>query len=143
MRETAFSDSKHVIISDRFQERWIHDFIRSSKLEQKAETVETILKKIQVKTIVASIVMDDEIIGFGFGAIESNVVGIFDVFINEQYRGNGYGRALMSKLLHTAQQRKCIYSYLQVMNDNVIAGKLYQSLGYKQYYNYWYRVKNI
>lgn len=53
----------------------------------------------------------------------------------------GYGRMIMNKLLHTAKKGKCIYSYLQVMNDNAIAGKLYQSLGYRQYYKYWYRVK--
>ncbi len=141
LRTNNFEDNNHVQINNHFSDKWIHSFISSNNLEQKSETIENILKKIEVDKVIASITIDNKIIGFGFGAIENDIVGIFDIFVNKQYRNNGYGRMIMNKLLYTVKKSKCSYSYLQVMNDNVIATKLYQSLGYKQYYKYWYRVK--
>jgi N-acetylglutamate synthase len=35
------------------------------------------------------------------------------------------------------------WAYLQVMLDNPVALNLYDSLGFKEIYKYWYRVKKL
>lgn len=142
LRTRNFTEHAEVEISDGFSQKWINEFILSNHLEPKADTVERILRKIRVDTIVASITVNDRIVGFGFGAIEKNVVGIFDIYVNESFRKRGYARMIMDELLLVSQQRKIEYSYLQVVAANAIADCLYQSFGYQPYYSYWYRVKS-
>lgn len=142
LRTRAFTEHAEVEIADGFSKKWINEFIRSNHLESKADTVERILRKIRVDTIVASITVDDGIVAFGFGAIEKNVVGIFDILVGEAYRRRGYARMIMNELLRVSRKRKIEYSYLQVVAANAIANKLYESFAYRPYYSYWYRIKN-
>ena len=141
LRTHDFEDTAEVEVDRGFQAKWIREFIAANKLEAKADTVEQILKKISVETLVASITINDRIIAFGFAAVEKNIVGIFDIFVDERYRRQGYARKIMNKLLFLSKERSIDYSYLQVVAENTIAEKLYQSLGYRAYYKYWYRVR--
>ncbi len=142
LRTRAFTEHTEVEIADGFSQKWIDEFILSNHLESSADTVEQILRKIRVDTIVASITVDSKIVAFGFGAIEENVVGIFDILVNESYRTRGYARMIMNELLRVSRKRKIDYSYLQVVAANAIANKLYESFSYQPYYSYWYRIKN-
>jgi GNAT superfamily N-acetyltransferase len=141
LRTHDFEDAAEVEVDRSFSSKWIREFIAANRLEGKADTVEQILKRISVETLVASITVNDGIIAFGFGAVEENIVGIFDVFVDERYRRQGYARKIMNKLLFLSKERSIDYSYLQVVAENKTAEKLYQSLGYRAYYEYWYRVR--
>ena len=141
LRVNSFINNRSVKLESDFSDAWINEFVSIQDLESKKETITNMLKSITVNKIVASITIDSKIIGFGYGAIENNIIGIFDIYINEQYRSKGYARTLINKILYWAKSKSISYSYLQVMENNVIANKLYQSIGYKAYYKYWYRVK--
>ena len=141
LRTNSFENTRIVKLDKEFSNNWISEFVMLHKLETQIETISSMLKSITVDKIVASITLDSKIIGFGYGAIENNIIGIFDIYINEHYRKQGYARKIMNKILYWAKAKGIIYSYLQVMENNVIANKLYQSIGYKPYYKYWYRVK--
>ncbi len=75
--------------------------------------------------------------------IERGYAGIFDVVVNPQHRGNGYGRQMMLYLLALAQQNGAHTAYLQVMQENERAQRLYESLGFREVYSYWYRRKAL
>ena len=141
LRDNTFTNNRIVKLENDFTNEWINEFVRLHRLDDKLETISNMLKSITVNKIVASITIDSKIIGFGYGAIENDIIGIFDIYVNESYRNQGYARKLMNKLLYWAKSKGIIYSYLQVMEDNEIADKLYKSIGYKPYYKYWYRVK--
>lgn len=141
LRVNSFSDNSIVSLEKDFSDSWIAEFIRLHGLGNKVDTVSTILNSITVEKVVASITIASELIGFGYGAIENGVIGLFDIYVHEDYRHQGYARGIMNKLLYWAKSKGLIYSYLQVMENNPIADKLYKSIGYKQYYKYWYRVK--
>jgi len=141
LRVNSFTNNRIVKLESEFSDEWINEFVRLQKLDSKIVTISNMLKNITVNKIVASITIDSKIIGFGYGAIENDIIGIFDIYINEQYRNKGYARKLINKILYWAKSKDISYSYLQVMENNVIANKLYQSIGYKAYYKYWYRVK--
>mgnify|MGYP000862258475 CR=1 FL=1 len=141
LRTNSFINNRIVKLEKDFSDSWINEFVALHRLEAQLATISNMLKKITVPKIVASITIDSKIIGFGYGVIENNIIGIFDIYVNEKYRNKGYARKIMNKLLYWAKSKGIIYSYLQVMENNIVANKLYQSIGYKQYYKYWYRVK--
>jgi ribosomal protein S18 acetylase RimI-like enzyme len=49
----------------------------------------------------------------------------------------------MEAMLSLGRSKGAKNAYLQVMLDNTKAYKLYQSLGFKELYQYWYRVRKL
>jgi ribosomal protein S18 acetylase RimI-like enzyme len=47
----------------------------------------------------------------------------------------------MESLLAYARWQGCQAGYLQVMDNNPAANRLYRQLGFKSAYKYWYRIK--
>ena len=80
-------------------------------------------------------------VGFGYGVVDNGYVGIFDIYVNESFRGNNYSKAVMNKILVTAKQLGAKSAYLQVVVGNTVAENLYTRLGFKEVYRYWYREK--
>lgn len=80
--------------------------------------------------------------GCGFGIIEHDHIGIFDIVVNKSYRGRKFGRNIMNGILNIAQEKGIGTAYLQVVVGNTVAENLYESLGFQEAYRYWYRVKN-
>lgn len=92
-------------------------------------------------TITAQIILDGHPVATGLGIIERDYIGIYAIYVAEAYRGQGLARAIISSLLQAARQRGIHHAYLQVVYENTIAKKLYESLGFRYCYSYWFRVK--
>lgn len=75
------------------------------------------------------------------GVIEGNKLGVFDVYTAINDRGKGYAQCLLKHLFNLASSQGASLCYLQVVADNQSAVALYNKLGFKQRYYYWYRVK--
>lgn len=56
---------------------------------------------------------------------------IFDVYIEEEHRGKGYGKAMMLALEAKAKRMKLTSLALHVFAYNTVAQHLYESLGYE------------
>lgn len=100
-----------------------------------------ILRNILAPTVYISLKKEGQVIGCGFGVIENGYIGLYDIYIAADYRHQGYGKELLLHLLAYGQEQGAKYSYLQVVQQNKAAMHLYQKLGYKEMYSYWYRVK--
>lgn len=61
-----------------------------------------------------------------------------DIYVKEDARGQGVGKALMEKVFQYCEQQYARYVTLQTATDNVHARKLYENLNMKQdqYCNY-------
>lgn len=57
-------------------------------------------------------------------------INVHDIFIEKQYRGNGFGKALMEEIIALARLRNYCKVNLEVREDNLSAKTLYQSLGF-------------
>ena len=57
---------------------------------------------------------------------------IWDIRIEEAYRGRGYGRTAMQLAEAEARQRGCSRIGLNVFGGNEVARSLYRSLGYEE-----------
>ena len=75
------------------------------------------------------------------GVVQGQFVGLFDIVTDVDLRNHGHGQQLVSDLLAWGKERGAQIAYLQVMLNNPIAQRLYAKLGFKESYQYWYRVK--
>jgi N-acetylglutamate synthase len=103
-------------------------------------THEHILRAILPDKCYASLSVDGHIIGCGLGALQSGYLGIFDIVIAPNHRGQGNGTRLMQALLAWGQGHGAHTSYLQVMSNNGSALGLYEKLAFQEKYQYWYRI---
>lgn len=72
-------------------------------------------------------------------AIESGLVGLYDVFTAPAARGQGLSRRLCARLLAQAREQGARTAYLQVDADNHAARAVYRRLGFADGYAYHYR----
>lgn len=134
-------ESQSVVVESQFSSEWLNGFFRCSNIsdEKTQLTAKRILDNILGTVICVSKRVDEKIVGCGYGAVERDYVGIFDIVVDKDFRGNGYAKDIMNGILRTTLQRKIRTAYLQVAVGNTPAEKLYDKIGFKEVYRYWYR----
>ena len=131
-------------VIDGFDEEWIAGFIECAKpAPEHRGMLRSILGAI-VPPVIAARATDENgrVVACAFGVLERGRLGVFDVMVREERRGEGLGRSVMTALLQAAKDRGARSSYLQVIRGNSVAEKLYESLGYRESYGYHYRKKS-
>lgn len=125
-----------------FSDEWFSSFIEFNRISKEhAITARQMLALIPVETVVACIRDNGAIVACGYGAIEGEHVGFFDIVVKGECRGKGYGRRLMNGIIAEAKKHGARKGYLQVMENNDVARNLYAGLGFRELYRYWYRKK--
>lgn len=134
---------KGLEIEFEFSQDWIDSFAACSNCNEQLtlDVMAKMLKNISGNKICVKMNVNNEIVACGFGVIEDNYVGIFDIIVKPGKRGKGYGKTIMTGILGEAQNQKVEIAYLQVVVGNSIAENLYSKLGFKEVYQYWYRIK--
>jgi len=80
-------------------------------------------------------------VGYGLGVIDSELIGIFGLYVAPTARRSGLGKAMLRWVYQWAQSREATKAYLQVEADNDPALRLYRGMGLIESYSYWYRVQ--
>jgi GNAT superfamily N-acetyltransferase len=86
--------------------------------------------------------VDGHPVACGVGVFEREMIGLYDIVTAPAARGRGYGTQLLHALLAWGKTNGAQHAYLQVMNNNLPAQRLYDKLGFREIYQYWYRVKS-
>lgn len=81
-----------------------------------------------------------EVVASGLLAVQGKMAGLFQIVVDDTLRHRGFGKELMLGLIAKAKKEKTNLLYLQVEQKNVVARNLYNSLGFKDEYKYWYRI---
>lgn len=139
-----FSSFKNdaIRISDTYDINWINRFLQFNNYnEQDRNGYERILNQIFLKTGYVDLVINGECIGCGLGVIEESYVGIFDIVVSPMFRNRGYGQIIVESLIKWGNDNGAKTAYLQVMKNNPQALRLYEKIGFKKMYKYWYQVK--
>lgn len=76
----------------------------------------------------------------GLAVVVDGRVGLFDIATRASHRGKGLATEVCRGLLAWARGVGASSAYLQVIGANTAALRLYESLGYRYAYHYWYRV---
>jgi ribosomal protein S18 acetylase RimI-like enzyme len=103
--------------------------------------VPSMYRAIPKETICASIRKDGKIIATGLGILDRDYIGIYAIHVQDAYRKQGFARAICTGLLKEGQKRGAEHAYLQVVHGNTTACHLYESLGFRHFYTYWFRVQ--
>lgn len=130
-----------VKIEQEFTEEWLEAFMKMNHVGSNEITAREMLHNIIGNKYVASIIVNNQIVACGYGAVEDGYIGFFDIVVDENNRGKGYGKDLMNGLIKKAKEEKIEIGYLQVVSNNKIAKAMYSSLGFKERYEYWYMKK--
>ncbi|MDP5274252.1 GNAT family N-acetyltransferase [Chengkuizengella axinellae] len=132
----------HVEIMEELSNIWIDPFCKMNKVVEKHKTtMKQMLSNIVTKKCFISLYDENQIVACGLGVIERDYIGLYDIITEPKFRNQGFGEQLILNLLHWGKEHGAKYSYLAVVLSNKPALKLYSKIGYKEVYQYWYRVK--
>lgn len=128
-------------VSEHFEIDWLEGYMVLNDVAlSKQHIFKNMLPTSSCDVIALSLYKDDKLIGIGYGAGEENMLGVYGIAIDPEYRGRGLGKALMDALHNESRVRGYTTAYLMVVDDNSVAKSLYKGLGYVHAYKYWYRV---
>jgi len=130
------------VISETLAEQWLNAYCVLNRVQERhISTLKQILENIVPRRCFVMLLVDGEPVSVGMGVADRGYIGLFDIVTDEQRRGRGLGTQLMLHLLHWGQANGAARAYLQVMVENTAAQRLYWKLGFREVYQYWYRVK--
>jgi N-acetylglutamate synthase len=130
-----------VSLAESFDEEWIDAFCACGRHEAERPTIARILGNVVVRTAVAAAREEGAMVGCGYGAIDRGWVGLFDIAVREDRRRHGHGERVVASILARARELGARRAYLQVVAGNAPAERLYERLGFREAYRYWYRRK--
>ena len=144
-KEDEFSVKGDVSLDWGLNEDWLENYFQCSKglSLTNRETARRLLGNIKGALVTAKATQKNKPCGFGLGVMERGYLGIFDIIVSEDFRRKGVGRAVMEGLLHSGREAGAHTAYLQVVKGNTPAEKLYEGLGFKKAYSYWYRKQPV
>lgn len=132
-----------ISLSHELTEEWRASFYLLNKVANNDQSTHTqILTSIIPNKCFASIRNSEgQIIACGLGVLQDKHLGLFDIVTDNNFRRKGFGKRLIQHILLWGKQNGASTSYLQVMKNNGPALTLYAKLGFREEYDYWYRVK--
>lgn len=94
------------------------------------------LKNIAVNSVFVEAIIEDKIVGCGYGTVERGYVGIYDLHVNSAYRCRGIGTAICRAIFRYGIRQKARFAYLIVHSQNQNAISLYAHQGFVSLYEY-------
>ncbi len=134
-----------VQLRDTITDEWINALFRLNGTTNPIlrRVVPSMFKAIPKETIVASIEIDGRMVASGLGILDREYIGLYAIYVEPSCRQKHYARAVCSTILREAVRKGATRAYLQVVKGNAPAKRLYTSLGFTDYYTYWFRCKEL
>lgn len=76
--------------------------------------------------------LKNEICGYIIADYIVDEVNIYNLCVKEEFRNKGIGTKLLKSALEISKQKKFRKVFLEVKSDNLVAKKIYESLGFKE-----------
>ncbi|MBO4808175.1 MAG: GNAT family N-acetyltransferase [Lachnospiraceae bacterium] len=131
-----------VVFYDKPVEEWLVPYFAYEGFSEKGQDVfRRMLDKVVIDTTFTAIRMDGKIVAMASSAGERGMTMIQNVVVSPDYRGRGLGKAICQALLAKVKEQGYNTAYLQVVKSNTVALNLYNTLGFKKEYLYWYMNK--
>ncbi len=90
-----------------------------------------------------AVCMDGRPVSVGITVVERGWAGLFEIATALEFQRQGHATSLILNLLAWAKSQGARDAYLQVVCDNEPAIRLYEALGFRTSYSYWYRVRRF
>ena len=136
------SFDKNIHLLEDTDDLWLDHYIKMNGSKPADKPVyKQIIDNIQFPKCLFTITLNEVVIGCGLGVVEDKFLGLFDIVIDPQYRNQGFGKLMVENILKWGKSKGAETAYLQVLADNAPAIRLYEKVGFKEAYRYWYRIK--
>lgn len=123
---------------------WVENWLRFSGIDLSLrDTYLTIFGNISTPKCLLTYEVEGKPAACALGVIENGNLGLFDIVVAPEHRGLWYGRYVVEGLLFWGKKNGAKKAYLQVVESNRPAIKLYGKLGFREAYRCWYRVKRV
>ncbi|NCB92381.1 MAG: GNAT family N-acetyltransferase [Clostridia bacterium] len=142
----AQTPAVNVQIEHTINARWINSLfaLKSTTNAIHRQIVPSMYQAIPKDTLAASIVNEKgQIVAIGLGILDRSYIGIYAIHVHPYYRGRKYARSICTTLLNAGYEMGLKGAYLQVVHGNSPAKNLYSSLGFQDFYSYWFRVRDF
>lgn len=113
---------------------------RSMRDEFAIQVRKEIIHRIKGEKKIARVMIDGQLAGVGLGVVEDDMMGIFSIRTMPEFRRRGVGWSINCALSIWGEENGADTAFLQVEADNNPALALYEKLGFKTLYTYWYRI---
>ena len=132
-----------IILSDTITDDWITGLFTINGTTNKVHLaiVPSMFKAIPKRTFVACIKENGRMVASGLGILDRDDLGVYAIYVAESERKKGYAKSICATIINKGIEMGAKYSYLQVVKGNSPTINLYESLGYKYDYTYWFRSK--
>ena len=132
-------------VQDRIPDEWIDALfsIKGNATVKHLKIVPSMYAAIPKDVRCVSIRLDKQIVATGLGILDRDYIGIYAIHVRPDFRRQGMARRICETLLAEGVRSGAGKAYLQVAAENRPAVQLYRSLGFKDAYSYWFRVKTL
>jgi N-acetylglutamate synthase len=131
-----------IVFTQSLTDAWLTDFMRLSNVNANRQaTLKQMLSGSPLLNGFFALRRDEQTIACGLGVVQNEFVGLFDIVTDANFRNQGHGQQLVKNILAWGKANGARTAYLQVMLNNPPALRLYAKLGFKEIYQYWYRIK--
>ncbi|AIQ46387.1 hypothetical protein R70723_11250 [Paenibacillus sp. FSL R7-0273] len=136
--------SRHtLVIYEQLKEEWTEAFSQQTGLSgARRDILCRMLTASALQQGYALLYKDGKPAACGLGVIQHGYIGLYDIVTAPGYRRQGLAEELILGLLHWGQAQGASASFLQVVLENAGASALYDKLGYREIYQYWYRIRD-
>lgn len=129
--------------SDIHLEEWIEAYCSlNARAAKNRATLQEMLEMIAAEKAFVALQRDGRAIACAMAVLERGFLGLFNIVVDNSFRNQGCGKQISLNLMHWGKQNGAKQAYLQVTVDNAAAKKIYSTLGFREEYQYWYRVKD-
>ena len=133
-----------VRIEDGPSPRWLNGVTAANGVAPSHRAAhDQIVKSIALPSACATWIVEGRALGYGLGVVDRGAVGLFDIVVAPSARGRGGGRKITGALMAWGAQAGASSAYLQVIDANAAARRLYDSLGFEPAYGYHYRRREL
>ena len=141
MERKPAQHSSRVILRKKISPAWLNALfnMKDTVNQIHRSIVPSMYAAIPKDTIAAYVYDGDKIIGTGLGILDRDYIGLYAIHVDQAYRGHGLGHDICKSILDASMEYGAASAYLQVVKGNAPAKTLYTSLGFQDFYTYWFR----
>lgn len=131
-----------VKIWTELEQEWLDNLVHLAAIPlQNWDALTGILLNIIPQKCFALLEKENQIVACGLGVLERQYIGLFEIVTAQNKQRRGYAKELILNILNWGKQKQATQAYLQVVLNNQPAVNLYAKLGFKESYQYFYRIK--
>jgi GNAT superfamily N-acetyltransferase len=131
-----------VRLQDSSDESWLEDFLQLEEFAlEKYAFYEALFSRITHLKCFCSLILDGQCVAVGSAVVENGWAGLTNIVVKPGLRGRGIGKLLIHSLAEWGHNNGAQQIYLQVLDNNQAALRLYEKTGFTPLFRYHYRIE--